>query len=430
MAHITQVYFAPLGESVHNTRVFDEGDPAELRSASSDTILHRKGRTGCRRRRLVLAEHVNSDAAKKLAKLSEIASGRAHSVIERALVAAKEELGMEIAFFSEFADERMVFRKLIGDAESFGWREGEAIPLDDTFCRLLVEGHLPSVIPNAKDDERVRFLDVTGEARIGSYVGAPVRFSDGRLYGTLCALSHSSDPSLEERDAQFLRMLARLVAEQLKHDRSLVREATSRVRAHERRRIGRELHDRVSHLLGVVHQSLELHEALKERDPERAAERLKIARRSTKKAMEWTRDISQMLRVTESVERLEPLLQEAMSHHLPPEMKQSLIVRGDDSSVPSEKREQMYLALREAVRNVASHSGASEVRVAIDIDPEKIVGVVEDDGRGFTRGKAKESGGLAYMAERASLLGGTCSVGSRPGEGTRVEVSLPLEDGV
>ncbi len=336
---------------------------------------------------------------------------------------------MEVAFFSEFAGRRMVFRKLIGDAESFGWREGESVPLDDTFCRLLVEGRLPSVIPDAKDDERVRFLNVTGEARIGSYVGAPVRFSDGHLYGTLCALSHSSDPSLEERNAQFLRLLAHLVAEQLEHDRSLVREATTRVRVHERRRIGRELHDRVSHLLGVVHQSLELHEALKKRDPERAAERLEIARRSTKKAMEWTRDISQMLRVTESVKRLEPLLHETMAHHLPPEMARSLSVRGDDSSVPSEKREQMYLVLREAVRNVASHSGAGQIRVSIDVGPERMVGVVEDDGRGFAGGvgEVKGSGGLEYMAERASLLGGTCSVESRPGEGARVEVSLPLE---
>ena len=372
-----------------------------------------------------MVKHANSDAA-KLAKLSEIASGRAHPVIERALVAAKEELGMEIAFFSEFVDERLVFRKLVGDAESFGWREGEAVPLGDTFCRLLVEGRLPSVIPDAKGDGRVSFLDVTGEAHIGSYVGVPVRFSDGRLYGTLCALSHYSDPSLKERDAQFLRVLARLVAEQLEHDRGLVREATSRVRAHERRTIGRELHDRVSHLLGVVHQSLELHEAFKERDPERAAERLEIARRSTKKAMEWTRDLSRMLRVSESAEGLEPLLQEAMAHHLPPGMERSLSVRGDDSRVPSEKREQMYLVLREAVRNVASHSGAGEVSVTVDVGPERMVGVVEDDGRGFARGAAKGSGGLAYMAERASLFRGRCSVESRPGEGTRVEVSIPV----
>ncbi len=48
---------------------------------------------------------------------------------------------------------------------------------------------------------------MTREAGIGAYVGVPLRFSDGHLYGTLCALSHSPDPSLGERDARFMRAL-------------------------------------------------------------------------------------------------------------------------------------------------------------------------------------------------------------------------------
>ncbi len=164
-----------------------------------------------------MVEH-GADAA-RLHKLSEIASERTPETIERALVAVKEELGMDVAFVSEFDRRRMVFRKLVGDGESFGWREGEGIPLDDTFCRLLTEGRLPNVIPDASADARVKHLDVTGEARIGSYVGLPIRFSDGRLYGTLCALSHSPDPSVRERDVRFVRVLARLVAEQLERQR-------------------------------------------------------------------------------------------------------------------------------------------------------------------------------------------------------------------
>ena len=89
------------------------------------------------------------DAA-KLVKLSEVASERTPDTVERVLMAAKEELGMDVAFVSEFAEQRMIFRKLVGEAESFGWQEGESIPLDDTFCRLLIEGRLPSVIPDAK----------------------------------------------------------------------------------------------------------------------------------------------------------------------------------------------------------------------------------------------------------------------------------------
>ena len=81
----------------------------------------------------VLADHAKAD--EKLVKLSEVASGRAPDTIERVLAVAKEELGMEVAFVSEFAEQRMIFRKLVGEAGSFGWQEGESIPLDDTFCR-------------------------------------------------------------------------------------------------------------------------------------------------------------------------------------------------------------------------------------------------------------------------------------------------------
>src|ERR687895_173288 len=98
-----------------------------------------------------------------------------------------------------------------------------------------------TTLPDAKADGRVRFLEITGKAGIGAYVGAPIRFSDGTLYGTLCLLSHSPEPSLAERDAQFVRVLARLVAEQIERQRRLLRRARERARAHERRIIGREL---------------------------------------------------------------------------------------------------------------------------------------------------------------------------------------------
>ena len=365
---------------------------------------------------------------RKLAKLSEVASERPPEVIERALAAAKEELGLEVAFVSEFAEQRMIFRKLVGDAESFGWRENESIPLDDTYCRLLMEGRLPNVIPDTEDDERVNCLDVTGEARIGSYVGVPIRFSDGRLYGTLCALSHSPDHSLGEHDARFMRVLARLVAEQLEHERRRIRKATARARIHERRRISRDLHDRVAHQMVVVHQSLQLFEALRERDPNKAAEKLELAKRMTNEATEKTRNLSEALRATESGDELEAALSELLREAVPPEMDRELRVVGDEAPVSGEVREQLFLVLREAVRNAVSHSGASKVTVAISVEKERITGLVEDDGQGFDKHATKsgESGGLSYMAERASLRGGACAIDSAPGEGTRVEVSFPL----
>ena len=382
----------------------------------------------------------HAKAASQLTTLSAVAfeitsertSERIPETIEWVLEVAREELGMEVAFVSEFTQQRMVFRKLAGEAESFGWKEDESVPVDDTFCRLLLEGYIPNVIPDAKADGRVNFLNVTGKADIGSYVGVPVRFSDGTLYGTFCVLSHSPEPSLAERDAQFIRVLARLVAEQIERERYLLRKATTRTRAHERRRIGRELHDRVAHTMGVVHQSLLLYEACRQQDPQKAAEKLDLAKRMTSEAMKDTRDLSQALSLSEHEEEeleMEAALSELLRDIIPPEMEEKLIVVGDEDTVSDEVREQLFLVLREAVRNTVSHSGASKVRIEVRTDEERIVGVVEDDGRGFDRKSSEraEPGGLAYMAEPASLLGGTCSIESAPGEGTRVETSFPLD---
>ena len=371
-------------------------------------------------------------ATSQLSTLSEITSEHPPEPVRGILQAAREELGMEVAFVSEVDQQRMVFRKLVGEADSFGWREGDGVPLEDTFCRLLLEGRLPNAIPDAKADERVRFLQITGKADVGSYVGAPIRFSDGTLYGTLCVLSHSPDPSLGGRDGHFVRVLARLVAEQMERERRLLGKAKERARAHERRMVARELHDRVAHTMGVVDQSLQLFEAHRERDPEAAERKLELAKRMAAEAMKDTRDLSQALRASDGTEEgleLEEALSKLLSEFVPPGMTHDLSVEGDEGAVPEEVRQQLYLVLREAVRNAVSHSGASKVSVAVRTEREGIVGVVEDDGRGFERKPRErtEAGGLAYMAERASLMGGTCSIESTPGEGTRVQTGFPLD---
>ena len=170
-------------------------------------------------------------AVGELAKLAEAASDATSDIIERAMTTVKETLGMDVVFVSRFTEDQMVFRTLKGDAESFGFEEGLDIPLENTFCKRMAEGQLTNIVQDAKNDERVNALDVTWSADIGSYMGMPLRFSDGRLYGTLCALSHSTDSSLRERDAQFTSVLARLVAEQLEREEAEAKTRRLEVRA-------------------------------------------------------------------------------------------------------------------------------------------------------------------------------------------------------
>jgi GAF domain-containing protein len=133
----------------------------------------------------------------------------------------REVLEMDIAFVSEFAGQRMIFRALEGDAESFGWREGEGFPIDESYCKRVLEGRINRVIPNAKGEDATKDLRVTTEADTGSYAAVPLVLSDGRLYGTLCCVSHTPDPWLRERDLGLMERVARQLIEQLEREERL-----------------------------------------------------------------------------------------------------------------------------------------------------------------------------------------------------------------
>ena len=138
--------------------------------------------------------------------------------IEQLLSTVREALKMDVAFVSEFVQDQFVFRALEGDAESFGWREGKGFPLDESYCKRVLEGELPSVIPDARGEGGTRDLWLTREANIGSYVAVPVMLSDGRPYGTLCCVSHRADPRLRERDLGLMEGVARELGRQLKRE--------------------------------------------------------------------------------------------------------------------------------------------------------------------------------------------------------------------
>jgi PAS domain S-box-containing protein len=212
-------------------------------------------------------------------------------------------------------------------------------------------------------------------------------------------------------------------------ERLLSHEWTSRAQSEERRRISRELHDRVAHDMALVHQSLELHAALRESDPERAESKMELARETLKKALHSTRNLSMQLRHPEAGRRLEPALADLLRDLVPPAVSSRLTVEGDESPVPPELRAQLFAILREAVRNAVTHSGCEEIVVGLEISEQELVGRVEDDGRGFDAAQTRRGGGIRSMEERAALLNGTLEVSSAPGRGTRLTVSVPLEEG-
>jgi EAL domain-containing protein (putative c-di-GMP-specific phosphodiesterase class I) len=151
------------------------------------------------------------EALSELARLSLDGSNEA---IERILSLARAALDMDVALVGAF-DGDFVVEAVDGDNEWFDLEVGTRLPAEQTYCQRMTQGELPFLIHDAAADQRTADLPLTREAGIGAYIGAPIRLWDGTLYGTLCCLSRSAEPSLNDRDVRFLRVLAEIVADQV-----------------------------------------------------------------------------------------------------------------------------------------------------------------------------------------------------------------------
>ena len=129
-----------------------------------------------------------------------------------ALALAQAETGMDVAVIGEVCDGREVVRFVAGDG-SFGLAPSASMPIEDTYCHLLLTGRLSNVVPDTHADGQLRELPIARAARVGAYIGVPLTTRDARLY-VLCCLAHEQRPQLGKRDVLFLRDLAdEIVAE-------------------------------------------------------------------------------------------------------------------------------------------------------------------------------------------------------------------------
>jgi hypothetical protein len=90
-------------------------------------------------------------------------------------------------------------------------------------------------------------------------------------------------------------------------------------------------------------------------------------------------------------------------------------------------RRSLLLVVKEVLNNAAKHSEASRLLLRIHRSGQKLIVVVEDNGRGFDLNQARQDrNGLTNVCQRMSEAGGECQIVTRPGEGCRVEFSIPL----
>ncbi|MDQ2744029.1 MAG: GAF domain-containing sensor histidine kinase [Chloroflexota bacterium] len=211
-------------------------------------------------------------------------------------------------------------------------------------------------------------------------------------------------------------------------DRARLAEAGTRLaRAEERARIAREIHDTLAQELTAI--TLHLEGALNtlERDPIRARERVERALAVTRQSLEDARRSVLNLRAAP----LDTPLPEALSalgRAFTSETGVRVQVRADSLSLSWGMEGELYRIAQEALSNIRRHAQAREVEIALRGGPRSIRLSIRDDGQGFIpRAVAIGRYGILGMKERAKLLGGRMKIQSRPGEGTSLLVTVPLE---
>src|ERR1041384_4105329 len=171
-------------------------------------------------------------------------------------------------------------------------------------------------------------------------------------------------------------------------------------------------------------------------------EHLEEISRLTSQALQEVRDIAYNLRpyqldqfgLTEGIAAIVHKLASASGIHFTVE------VDAIDNVFSPADESHLFRVIQEATNNIVKHSGASRASVQVQRGDKSLRVLIEDDGRGFhsvpdtnsenfavSKSQDQKGGfGLPGMAERVRILGGTLQVKSAPGQGTQLDLTVPI----
>lgn len=194
----------------------------------------------------------------------------------------------------------------------------------------------------------------------------------------------------------------------------------------ERRRAAREIHDRLGYWLSLAHVELDLLDLDQHRDPRRAGAHLNAIRQAIAEGLAEIRRMVVELGSVSTIESLEKALRIVADATAPAAVMVQIMVDGDERRLPDNTRGELFLVLREAMRNAFAHAEPATVTVLVHISARRLRATVVDDGRGFDPGSVPAGCGITSMRERAGLLGGSMAIASGAERGCSVEIVVPL----
>ena len=167
-----------------------------------------EGTPGSNRAELVLA------AVEEFARAtSDQARPELYRPLTFLLTQVRRHLGMDVVFASRFVDKQRLFEVVSAEGEAASLvAPGRSDALLDSYCQRIVDGRLPAIIADTSALHEAASLDITRLLNIRAYLSAPVVLPNGRVFGTVCCISHHARPDLRARDAEALQSVAQAVA--------------------------------------------------------------------------------------------------------------------------------------------------------------------------------------------------------------------------
>lgn len=314
------------------------------------------------------------------------------------------------------------------------------IPIDRGIAGWVATNGIGQIVNDVEQDPR--WFD--GIARDTDFVTrsilcAPMRLGE-RVVGVMQLLNTRSGEPFTEQDLRFLTTLAaqaaiavenaRLVRSlKEEHDRLLAKEAEVRAT------IARDLHDGPTQSIAAIAMNIEFIKRLMRAMPERVESELEVLSDLVMKTSYDIRTLLFELRpLGLETQGLLATLQQYVSRFRDPSGSMRLRLEAPASipRLPVEVEGAIFMIVQEAVNNARKHARAAEVVVYLYQEDGQLVASVRDRGRGFnlpaveSSYNSRGSLGLLNMRERARLIGGECRIRSAEGEGTTVELRVPL----
>lgn len=143
---------------------------------------------------------------------------RAVSMVLRML---RERMQMDVVFVSEFTDGQRVMRHVAASADQPVVSQGDAAPLEASWCQRVVDGRLPRFIADAAALPASAALLKDVPFPIGTHISTPIVLQSGEVYGTLCCFSFHPQNEPNPEDLKKLEFTARLAAQKIDQRRTV-----------------------------------------------------------------------------------------------------------------------------------------------------------------------------------------------------------------